>query len=74
MHGSRPANWEYADLWQLYVKDYLGKIKLMAKDTERIYDQAYGSCICNPDPIPGGELEEGMTKCTQKVKTNLQPS
>ena len=54
--------WEYADLWQLYVKDYLGKIKLKAKDTERIYDQAMKFLVPgNPDPIPGGELEEGMT-------------
>ena len=54
--------WEYADLWQLYVKDYLRKIKLKAKDTELIYDQAMKFLVPgNPDPVPGGELEEGMT-------------
>lgn len=54
--------WEYEDLWQLYVKDYLGKIKLKAKDKELIYDQAMKFLVPgNPDPVPGGELEEGMT-------------
>lgn len=54
--------WGYEDLWQLYVNDYLGKIKLKAKDTERIYDQAMKFLVPgNPEPVPGGELEEGMT-------------
>jgi ribonucleoside-diphosphate reductase alpha chain len=54
--------WHYEDLWQLYVTDYLGKIKLRVKDTELIYDQAMKFMTSgNKDTIPGGELEEGMT-------------
>lgn len=54
--------WHYEDLWQLYVADYLGQIKVMAKETERVFDQAMKFMVPgSTQEIQGADLEEGMT-------------